>query len=88
MPGRSKDIIFSVLAELAFYHSNQRLMPKRAAKFANRASSEVRYLEFNRVTLGDVMMERRASVERWNIIKRRMPCCLKQKSHKNGIAVK
>ena len=88
MPGRSKDIIFSVLAELAFYHSNQRLMPKRAAKFANRARSEVRYLEFNRVTLGDGMMERRASVERWNILKRRMPCFLKQKSHKNGIAVK
>ena len=68
MLGRSKDIIFSVLAELAFYHSNQRLMPKRGAKFANRARSEVRYLEFNRVTLGDGMMERRASVERWNIL--------------------
>ena len=85
---RSKDIISSVFFERAFYHSNQRPIPKRANKFLNRARLKVRYFEFNRVTLGDEMREHRAPVERWNILKRRMSCFLKQKSHKNGIAVK
>ena len=29
-----------------FYHFNQRLMPKRAAKFATKPSLEIRYLDF------------------------------------------
>ena len=48
-------------------------MLERAAKFAKRARSETRYFEFNRVTSFDGMMDGG------------MPCCMKQKSHKNGI---
>ena len=72
-------MISSIFFERAFYHSNQRPIHKRANKFFNRARLEVRYFEFNRVTLGDEMMEHRAPVERWNILKRRMSCCFSQK---------
>ena len=48
-------------------------MLERAAKFAKQARSATRYFEFNRVTSFDGMVDGG------------MPCCMKQKSHKNGI---
>ena len=54
-------------------------MLKRAAKFAKRVRSKMRYVEFNRETSFDGMAE---------YSQRGMPFSMKQKSHKNGIATK
>ena len=43
--------------EREFYHFNWRLMPQRAVKFVKPAKSQRQYLEFNKVTLFDGMME-------------------------------
>ena len=37
---------FSIFEMRVFYHFNQWLMPKRAAKFATKPSLEIRYLDF------------------------------------------
>ena len=37
-----------LFAKRPFYHCNQRQMLKKAAKFAKRARSEIRFVEFNK----------------------------------------
>ena len=54
-------------------------MPKRAAKFAKRARSQILYLDLSSVN--DEKVEWR------DILQRRMPCSMELKSHKSGIAM-
>ena len=60
-------------------------MLERAAKFVKRA--KVRNT-IRGVQQGDAIRWNDGMAEWWNILKRGMPCCMKQKSHKNGIAMK
>ena len=53
-------------------------MLKRAAKFAKRASSEIRYVEFNKVTPFDQVMS--GGIVEYS--QRGMPYCMEQKSPK------
>ena len=48
---------FYLFEKRLFYHFNQRQMLKKAAKFAKRARSEIRYVEFNRAAPFDGMEE-------------------------------
>ena len=60
-------------------------MPQRAIKFVKPAKSQRQYLEFNKVTLFDGMMEQ------WNGgISFNAECLVvwKKKCHKNGISMK
>ena len=50
--------------------------------FAKRAWFEIRVQQDDAIRWNDGMAEWR------NILQRRMPCCMKQKSHKNGMAMK
>ena len=69
----------------ASYCLNQRLVPKRAAKFAKRASCGIRWLElFNGMT----ELMNGGSAEWWNILGRRMTEYPDTKVSKNGIKLK
>ena len=50
--------------------------------FAKRTWFEIRVQQDDAIRWNDGMAEWR------NILQRRMPCCMKQKSHKNGMAMK